>query len=720
MAPVTLPPGFRFHPTDEELVAFYLKRKIHGLKIELEIIPEVDLYKCEPWDLPEKSFLPSRDLEWYFFSPRDRKYPNGSRTNRATRAGYWKATGKDRKVNSQMRAVGMKKTLVYYRGRAPHGARTDWVMHEYRLDEKECVGVSGMQDAYALCRVFKKNGTGPKPVGDQYGSALNPSSSAWTANDLSSTLEVSEERGEDVESRNYRGFAADSSSSELIHGRPAQLYGNCQRSYNAMEGGWMQFLSDEVVSPPTPTFGGYRSDLHGHLESKVKVTSLASAEDEYLTSTQKYDPKVRSIKNTVSILANLSTSILFSKFVQAEIAIECARLQHRFSLPPLNVEELPPIDTTHMKFPDIGIFQEHDIDQNNNISCQNEANILQEILSMASTSHEMTSLPSYSDLWVGNYPNLDEIVPPSDSQKFMNDIIDGKFETMTNLSTQGWTSSFLEDVPIQEEQVRLVEISKMEGTQDYCIQARNDGLFDCRDDGNRVLDVEPEVTVEEQETVGMESNTSNVHQYEDNGEASQLHQFPHNDQDSSLNEYSDRFVVEDRDGIYEVFEDVKVTHALFISSRHQAQTFFHKVEPSSIVSVHLDVAGPTDKITAKIETQAASAPETRTIVGKKGFSFFNKFVGCMRDKIRGSFRKTNGRMSSLMNMLGVVLVSFVGYGEASPKKDAAKKTSKKIAGSLNKKNSGGLFFDGHFSFLTLVLALKAFCLYHYLTLIFSR
>lgn len=52
MAPVSLPPGFRFHPTDEELVAYYLKRKINGRNIELEIIPEVDLYKCEPWDLP--------------------------------------------------------------------------------------------------------------------------------------------------------------------------------------------------------------------------------------------------------------------------------------------------------------------------------------------------------------------------------------------------------------------------------------------------------------------------------------------------------------------------------------------------------------------------------------------------------------------------------------------------------------------------------------------
>nr|GMD33971.1 NAC domain-containing protein 86 isoform X1 [Ipomoea batatas] len=145
MAPVGLPPGFRFHPTDEELVNYYLKRKIHGLEIELDIIPEVDLYK---------------DPEWYFFGPRDRKYPNGFRTNRATRAGYWKSTGKDRRVSSQNRAIGMKKTLVYYRGRAPQGIRTDWVMHEYRLDDKECDDSSaGIQvDSYALCRVFKKNG----------------------------------------------------------------------------------------------------------------------------------------------------------------------------------------------------------------------------------------------------------------------------------------------------------------------------------------------------------------------------------------------------------------------------------------------------------------------------------------------------------------------------------------------------------------------------------
>uniref|UniRef100_A0ACD5Y6I7 Uncharacterized protein n=1 Tax=Avena sativa TaxID=4498 RepID=A0ACD5Y6I7_AVESA len=145
MAPVGLPPGFRFHPTDEELVNYYLKRKVHGLSIELDIIPEVDLYKCEPWELAEKSFLPSRDPEWYFFGPRDRKYPNGCRTNRATRAGYWKSTGKDRSINYQKRPIGMKKTLVFYQGRAPQGIRSNWVMHEYRIEESECNNTMGVQ-----------------------------------------------------------------------------------------------------------------------------------------------------------------------------------------------------------------------------------------------------------------------------------------------------------------------------------------------------------------------------------------------------------------------------------------------------------------------------------------------------------------------------------------------------------------------------------------------
>lgn len=48
-------PGFRFHPTDEELVGFYLKRKIQQRPLPIELIKQVDIYKYDPWDLPSKT-----------------------------------------------------------------------------------------------------------------------------------------------------------------------------------------------------------------------------------------------------------------------------------------------------------------------------------------------------------------------------------------------------------------------------------------------------------------------------------------------------------------------------------------------------------------------------------------------------------------------------------------------------------------------------------------
>lgn len=73
--------------------------------------------------------------EWYFFSPRERKYPNGVRPNRAAVSGYWKATGTDKAIHSGSSNVGVKKALVFYKGRPPKGIKTDWIMHEYRLHD---------------------------------------------------------------------------------------------------------------------------------------------------------------------------------------------------------------------------------------------------------------------------------------------------------------------------------------------------------------------------------------------------------------------------------------------------------------------------------------------------------------------------------------------------------------------------------------------------------
>ncbi|CAL5397586.1 unnamed protein product [Camellia sinensis] len=160
-----VPPGFRFHPTEEELLQYYLRKKVSFEKIDLDVIRDVDLNKLEPWDIQEKCRIGSTPQnDWYFFSHKDKKYPTGTRTNRATAAGFWKATGRDKVIYSNSKRIGMRKTLVFYKGRAPHGQKSDWIMHEYRLDDNICdtnnvpdaTGDATQEEGWVVCRIFKK------------------------------------------------------------------------------------------------------------------------------------------------------------------------------------------------------------------------------------------------------------------------------------------------------------------------------------------------------------------------------------------------------------------------------------------------------------------------------------------------------------------------------------------------------------------------------------
>ncbi|GMJ04896.1 hypothetical protein HRI_004158800 [Hibiscus trionum] len=124
-----LPPGFRFQPTDEELVFRYLKCKVFSYPLPASIIPDLNVCNFDPWELPGEL-----EEDRYFFSMKEVKYRTGNRINRASASGYWKATGSDKQIISRRNQVaGVRKTLVFHMGKPPHGTRTDWIMHEYRL-----------------------------------------------------------------------------------------------------------------------------------------------------------------------------------------------------------------------------------------------------------------------------------------------------------------------------------------------------------------------------------------------------------------------------------------------------------------------------------------------------------------------------------------------------------------------------------------------------------
>ncbi|CAL5082267.1 unnamed protein product [Urochloa decumbens] len=181
-APRQLPPGFRFHPTDEELVVQYLRLKALSRPLPAAIIPVVhDVARLDPWDLPGAS-----EGEGYFFSLR--RSPAAGRGGRRRRAGsgYWKATGKEKPVFLQCGGrrqllVGVKTVLAFHRGEpSASSSRTGWVMHEYRLAvhggaavakqsknaSHDCVAEQG---EWVVCRVFLKNRPRSRPNRDADG-----------------------------------------------------------------------------------------------------------------------------------------------------------------------------------------------------------------------------------------------------------------------------------------------------------------------------------------------------------------------------------------------------------------------------------------------------------------------------------------------------------------------------------------------------------------------
>ncbi|EOY02882.1 hypothetical protein QUC31_017949 [Theobroma cacao] len=126
---IKMPIGYRFHPTDEELVVHYLKRKALSLPLPASVIPEFDVFQTDPWSLPGDS-----KENRYFFS---NSYGNDSNKNckRAAGSGYWQQIGKEKPIlaSGSNQVVGMRKALIYCERKRSSDTKIRWLLHQYRL-----------------------------------------------------------------------------------------------------------------------------------------------------------------------------------------------------------------------------------------------------------------------------------------------------------------------------------------------------------------------------------------------------------------------------------------------------------------------------------------------------------------------------------------------------------------------------------------------------------
>ncbi|XP_058179916.1 NAC domain-containing protein 83-like [Rhododendron vialii] len=161
-----IPVGFRFHPTDDELLVHYLKRKVHSLPLPAAVIPELDVFQYNPWDLPGDS----KEKRYFFFGKRN---SNVNRCNQMISAGsgHWKGIGKEKQVmassgsNQTASIIGVRKTLVFFKGKKrPRGFRsTHWIMHEFQLMGSSATTLNACQqklmtemEGWAVCCIHRK------------------------------------------------------------------------------------------------------------------------------------------------------------------------------------------------------------------------------------------------------------------------------------------------------------------------------------------------------------------------------------------------------------------------------------------------------------------------------------------------------------------------------------------------------------------------------------
>ncbi|KAL2461952.1 NAC domain containing protein 47 [Abeliophyllum distichum] len=145
-----LPIGYRFLPKDEELIDWYLRRKISNGLLPADVIKDIDgseLYGKHPKNVVDN--ISGHQKSWYFFTHHNEGYDEGE--NKGIRIvgdgiGFWRGIqAEDSISNSNGEVYASKTHWKYFEGPISKGKRTHWMMEEYRLRNNASTSTNGQE-----------------------------------------------------------------------------------------------------------------------------------------------------------------------------------------------------------------------------------------------------------------------------------------------------------------------------------------------------------------------------------------------------------------------------------------------------------------------------------------------------------------------------------------------------------------------------------------------
>ncbi|KAL6959690.1 hypothetical protein U1Q18_039842, partial [Sarracenia purpurea var. burkii] len=427
-------------------------------------------------------------------------------------------------------------------------------------------------DAYALCRVFKKSAPGPKIGEHQYVA----SASAQMSSDQSSAgIDLySEGRCEDLDSCDYQTALDPSSRNLNAHG--SQLI-----TSGASDENWTRYLSEDV-------FG---------------VTNNPSFPNSEAIS---YHPS------------------------KVDIALECARLQHRFSLPPLEVQDFP-----HGGFVDLKMPPSTSIRHGTN-----EEDILQEILSVAQASQELINNETWGGR-TGSFADHHPVPPAAADFSFLTQNDDD--QQIHGMHTSSSSSRFMDKSGEDQNSFRSISIRDLDEDQ----LKSGKMVENLRWVGMSSKDLEKKWLISEE----LDSRT-NFNEFNE----TEANAFPLEFIDDTRDEnFLDDGDVNDFSSppSFEVYEKVEVNHGMFVSTCQASETFFHQTVPSEIVKVYLNPITMHNSPTLKPDSQ--TKPKKKSLFGK-----LTAFVQKKIARARKPWRKT---VRPIITITALPLTYFLYFGE---------------------------------------------------------